>query len=172
MLNIVGTSHHYQFGAGTSFGDDYCTEENQSAFVDMLRILAVTLEAKILAEELNQQALEEVGKNTSVLQLVAKGLAIQHMFCDPDRGERVKLGIKSENEIRITAFPKRLSEAVVKKLEAESIKRREQEWLRRLVEAKSKNILFICGANHISTFVQLALGAGFKCRVAHANWIA
>lgn len=172
MLFIVGTGHHFQFGAGVSFGHDHCTEANQSSFAEMLRNLTMACRADILAEELNQQALAEMGRTASVVQLVATELAIPHLFCEPDRAERIVLGIMDENEIRISAFPKSVEEATVQTLVAESWRRREEEWLRRLIELKSKNIVFVCGACHVSTFVSLAMEQGFECQVAHANWKA
>lgn len=172
MLYIIGTSHHYQFGAGVRFGRSYCTEADQSALAEMLRDLAVSFSAEVLAEELNQRALTEVEKTASVMQSVAAELAIPHLFCEPDRAERVNLGIRDENEIRISAFPDKLDEAVVQRLVVESWRRREKEWLRRLVVAKTKNVVFVCGADHIETFVPLAQEQGFECKVLHANWEA
>jgi hypothetical protein len=170
MLHIAGTSHHYQFGAGVRFGPDHCTEADERAFVELLHNLAHSCAAEVFAEELNQQALAEVGKTSSVMQLVAATLKLPHLFCEPDRAERTALKIMDENEIRFSVFPKRLDEAVVQARAAESWRRREQEWLQRLVIAKSKNVVFVCGANHISTFVPLAQAEGFECKVVHAHW--
>jgi len=172
MLYIVGTGHHYQFGAGARFGQDHCTESDESEFAQMLRDLFTSAAADVLAEELNQQALEEVGRGKSVMQLIAAELSASHMFCEPDRAERVNLGIRVENEIRISAFPKTVDEEVVQTLSAESWRRREQEWLRRLDAVKSKNVIFVCGADHIATFVPLAQEQGFKCNVVHYHWEA
>lgn len=170
LLLVVGTGHHYQFGAGVHFGDDCCTEECEVAFTKMLRELTVAHGIRLLAEELNQQALEEVDKNTSVVQAIAAELSIPHLFCDPDRQERYDLGIKTENDIRISAFPKTLPEDVVQTLCAESWRRRELEWLRRLDAVKSKVVLFVCGANHVPTFVPMALAQGIAIKVAHTAW--
>jgi len=170
MLYVIGTGHHYQFGTGVRFGEGHCTEADQTAFAEMLRNLTTKLAIQVLAEELNGQALEEVGKTTSVLQLVAAERAVPHLFCEPDRRERGPLGIRGENEIRISSFPNRLDEEAVQTLVAESWRRRELEWLRRLDAVRSKNVLFVCGARHISTFVQLALDKGFGCTVVHAAW--
>jgi len=172
MLFIVGTDHNYQFGAGVRYGEDHCSEADQAAFAHMLRDLATTLAAEVLAEELNGQALEEVGRTKSVMQLVAAEGAIPHLFCEPDRQERRILGIRVDNEIRISAFPKVLDEHTVQALVSESWRRRELEWLRRLDTVRSKNVLFVCGAQHISTFASLAREHGFECKVVHAAWEA
>jgi len=172
MLLVIGTGHHYQLGAGVRFGDDYCTEEDAMAFANLLRELTVTHGVHVLAEELNQQALEEVDKNTSVVQMVAAEQAMPHLFCEPDRQERHQLGIRTENDIRISAFPKTLTEDVVQALSTESWRHREMEWLRRLDAVKSEVVLFVCGANHIPTFVPLAQEQGFAITVVHAAWEA
>lgn len=172
MLHIIGTGHHYQFGSSVRFGNYRCSAEDQNAFARLLRDLATSCVADVLAEELNPQALEEVGKTTSVMQLVAAELAIPHLFCEPDRTERAKLGIRDENEIRVSSFPNDLHESVVQSLLAESWRRREQEWLRRLVGARSKNVVFVCGSEHISTFVAFAQQQGVQCKVVDDSWEA
>jgi hypothetical protein len=172
MLYIIGTSHHYQFGAGVRFGQDECTVADQSAFTEMLYDVIASFGGEVLAEEANQQAIEEVGKKTSVVQQVATQKAVPRMFCEPDRAERVTLGIRNENQIRIAAYPGELEEAEVQKQVADSWRLREQEWLRRLEDVKSKIVVFVCGANHVLTFVPLAEEQGFVCKVVHADWQA
>lgn len=172
MLHIVGTGHHYQFGTGAQFGRDRCSKSDERAFAFMLRILASSVAAEVFAEELNAQALTEVGKDRSVVQALAMELSRDHMFCEPDRQERVSLGIKMENDIRISAFQESLDEDAVQELVVESWRRREQEWLRRLQPLRSRTVIFICGANHIESFVPLAREYGHECQVVHANWRA
>jgi len=170
MLLVVGTGHHYQFGAGVHFGGDCCTEADETAFAEMLRELTDAYAVQVIAEELNLQALKEVGKSTSVMQTVATALAIPHLFCDPNRQERQQLGIRTESDIRMSVFPKTLTEDVVQALTVESWRRRELEWLRRLDAVKSKRVLFVCGANHISTLTPLAQTQGFGVKVVHIAW--
>lgn len=172
MLYVVGTSHHYQFGAGARFGDRRCTEEDEAAFASLLREIATSLGIAGLAEELNRQALEEVGKQVSVAERIASALRIQHFFCEPDRSERVALGIKDENQIRMSAFPNFLPEDEVQELIAEHWQKREQEWLRRMEGLKEAKVLLVCGADHVSTFIPLASQQGHQCEVIHANWEA
>jgi hypothetical protein len=172
MLYIIGTGHHYQFGEGTQFGKDLCTREDEAAFVRMLRETTARLSIRVMAEELNPQAFTEVGKSASVLQIVAAQLALPHLFCEPDSSERDALGIWEENAIRVSAFPKELDKGVVQALIAQSWSRREQEWLRRLEETKAENVLFLCGSDHIPTFVALARDHGFESIVVDPDWTA
>jgi hypothetical protein len=172
QLHIVGTGHHYQFGAGISFGGFSCSAKDHIVFAKMLRKLATSVAAETIAEEANEQALRDVGSRASVPQLVAHKLKIFHLFCDPDRTERQLLGIHEENMIRVSAFPEMLNEATVQQLSAQSWRRREEEWLRRLNNIKATRIIFICGAEHIATFPALAVQRGFQVVVEHATWEA
>jgi hypothetical protein len=138
--------------------------------MQMLRDLSVSCSAEAIAEELNEQALQEVGSDASVPQLLARELNIPHLFCDPDRTERLALGIRDENSIRISAFPKDLDEESVRILIDESWKRREEEWIRRLRGLAVSRLVFVCGADHISTFAPLATEHGFQVSVAHRDW--
>jgi hypothetical protein len=172
QLHIVGTSHHYQFGAGASYGPHECSANDHAAFAGLLRKVAESSAADAIAEELNEQALREVGSNASVPQLLARELKIPHLFCEPDREERQSLGIQDENSIRISAFPKTLDEKLVQRLVEQSWKRREEEWLRRLDGLASYRIVFVCGASHVETFVPRAIEHGFHVEVRHADWKA
>lgn len=172
LLNIVGTGHHYQFGVGVKYGAYACTNEDQSRFKAMLSELAVLIGADAIAEELSEQAMSEVGCGASVPQLVANELNLSHLFCDPNRAERQKLGIYDDNFIRVAEFPKILDEPTVKSRIAESWSRRENEWIRRLRGLDASRLIFICGSEHLTTFVPLALQNGFDVSVVHKNWQA
>jgi hypothetical protein len=170
QLFIIGTSHHLQFGAGVSFGGHSCTVEDEAAFSNALRVLADSRGTDAVAEELNDQALREVQRLASVPQLIATELQVPHMFCEPNRAERRGLGIRDENTIRLSVFPKTLDESTVGRLVAESWALREREWLRRLTQLKATRIMLICGADHVKTFVPLARAEGFEVEVVHENW--
>ena len=170
QVHIVGTGHHYQLGAGFAFGGFQCTTEDQAAFLSMLRELVQREFLGAVAEELNQQALQEAGGSRSVPQALAAELGLPHLFCEPDRTERTQLGIRDENSIRISAFPKTLDATIVQRLAAESWRLWEEEWLKRLVRLNSSRTLFVCGANHVGPFVARATDHGFQVVVSHANW--
>lgn len=172
LLLIVGTGHHYQFGVLTRYGKYECAAEDHAAFAQMLRELAKSHTVDSIAEELNEEAMSEVGSAASVPQLVARELGLHHLFCEPDRTERQQLGIMDENSIRVSTFPKMLDEATVQRLAADSWQRREKEWLRRLSQLSGSRIFFVCGANHVVTFVPLALEHSFQVTVVHGDWEA
>ena len=172
LLYVVGTSHHYQFGAGIRFGEYTCSTDDQVAFSQMLRSLAVSKSVEVIAEELNEQALQEVGSKISIPKLLAQELRLQHIFCEPNRVERTNMGIFDENEIRISVFPNTLDEVAVQKLVKESWERREEEWIHRLSGIVASRLIFVCGSNHIVTFVPLVAERGFQPIVVHENWVA
>lgn len=151
---------------------DVCSSEDHAAFAQVLKELALSFDVGAIAEELNQQALEEVGSQVSVPQLVAAELQLPHLFCEPNRAERASMGIRAENEIRLSRFPDTLDEPTIKRLVAESWRLREDEWLRRLRELTADRVLFVCGADHIATFVPLARNGGVLVNVAHEDWQA
>jgi hypothetical protein len=74
------------------------------------------------------------------------------MFCDPDQSQRNALYAQSgisEAEDAQNGFPLR-----------------EREWLRRLEALlPNKSIVFICGANHISTFRQALSARGIATSI-------
>lgn len=171
-LHIVATSHHYQLGAGFSFGGFKCTVEDQISFENMLRMLVATESVDALAEETNRQALQEAGTAQSVIEILASELGLRHAFCEPDRLERTALGIYEENSIRLSVFPRKIEESEVQRLVADSWRLREEEWLRRLEKICASSILFVCGSSHVHSFVPRAEKHGFQINVAYANWEA
>jgi hypothetical protein len=171
-LHIIGTGHHYQFGNGTTFGGFQCTQACEDAFLSMLRICAVETASSLLAEELNVQAMHEAGCVASLLQVVARDLFLPHLFLEPDRAERVRLGISDENQLLMSAWPQKLEQSEYDRLVEESCSRREDEWIRRLRRLPASNTLVICGAAHVPTLCPRAIQAGFQIALIHANWQA
>lgn len=170
QIHIVGTGHHYQFGAEASFGACKCTHADADAFVGMLRQLIKQSSIDVLVEELNQQALQEIACSRPVVQSLAAELALPHLFCDPNRAERVSLGIQDENEIRARASFKSLPEQEVERRVAKSRDLREEEWWKRITFLDSSRVLLVCGANHVSTVSARAAHHGFQATVAHEDW--
>lgn len=171
-LHIVGTGHHYQYGSGRSFGGYICTDEDEAAFAETLRVVAQRVSADLIAEELNIQALHEMGADRSVPQSVASALHLPHLFCEPNRTERLTLGIYEDTAILVSAFPEQVSEAEFLRLSADSWRRREEEWCRRLCLSAAQRIVFICGSDHIASFPSLAETKGFIVTIAERDWKA
>jgi len=173
FLHIVGTGHHNQFGCGAKpFGGRSCTHAAAKAFESYLTNLAKTIGAKGITEELNNQALSEVDATISIPQQVARSLSLPHAFCEPDRSERETLGIKDENNIRGWAFLNNALESTIQCQIARHVRKREQEWCRRILQLSCSPILHICGRDHISTFPSIARCYGMEVQIVHPDWDA
>jgi hypothetical protein len=86
-----------------------------------------------IAEEISVEGL--LGRRT-VCDEVAEEENLSHILCDPTRSERQALNISKDNT-------------------PSDDKKRETEWLRRLVQSCRFPVLFVCGANHVCSFAQL-----------------
>lgn len=118
MVIVVGTSHMIQIAT--------------LELKPFLKRLCRKFKACAVAEEMNEEALAEQNCAASIPMQVANALRLSHRFCDPNRTELTKLGIRQENEIRISAFPSTLSESEVATRLAESHAKREGYWLEQL----------------------------------------
>ena len=125
-----------------------------------------------IAEEMNEDGLAEAKKSESVPQSIAGILGFPHVFCELNRQERLALGIKQENEIRISAFFNEKSEGYVEAALKDQFHRRESVWLDRIEAVGTWPVLFICGANHVLSFAALLQEAGVECEVLYPNWKA
>ena len=169
-LHLIGTGHHLQFGAGARFGGYACSAEDEKAFATFLAEAAQRSSAIAIAEELNRQALIEVGCQTSVAERVSSALGIAHLFCEPDRSERAALGIMDENDVRASLVFKKFNEEQVQAKISDHVRLREEEWLRRVAELGTGPILFVCGANHVDTFTALLDLHGLQVTIVCRDW--
>jgi hypothetical protein len=170
VLYIVGTNHQYQldFHSNPKSGQHTATEN--STFFRMLNELAASVGADIIAEELSKQVLQETKINASIPQLVADNINIAHLFCDPDSSERHLLGIKENNSIIVDAFFQNMGDADIQCAISENRLKREREWLRRLKQIEFKRGIFICGAHHANSIMNLALADKINALLIHDDW--
>ncbi|OGB35391.1 MAG: hypothetical protein A3F78_13345 [Burkholderiales bacterium RIFCSPLOWO2_12_FULL_61_40] len=168
---LIGTSHTYQYGAGNAWSKKApCSPEADEAFRNVLMAAVSTHALRGIAEEMNEQFLAEAKVTASVPQLIAKQLGLPHAFCEPNRRERVALGIEQENEIRVSARLNGRSEEYVAKALKEQFEKRESVWLQRVERLNAWPVLFVCGANHVSSFSALLAREKVFCEVLHADW--
>ena len=128
------------------------------------------LNVRAVAEEMSQEALAEKNCVASIPMQVASTLRIPHRFCDPNRTQRDELKILQENDIRISAFPSKLSESEVATRLAESYAKREQYWLEQLRGLNLWPVLFVCGADHVASFCDLLEQEAIVAHVAAKDW--
>lgn len=156
MIIIVGTSHTIQV--------------SDLELKPFLESLCQEFKVHAVAEEMNEEALAEKHCTASIPMQVASELQIPHRFCDPNMTERVKLGIRQENDIRISAFPCTLAEPEVAACLAESHAKRERYWLEQLRSLNLWPVLFVCGADHVASFCHLLKQEDIVVHIAAEDW--
>ncbi len=155
MIYLIGVNH----------GVQYQTEKNDPAQAKIILKFKNYLDQKIqelkicvLAEEMSQYALEKNHATKHIVKEISHKNQIEHLMCDPSPSERKKLGITS---------------ALVSVLDKEAKKyfpQREQFWLDKISNKLLKNVIFICGNQHISTFSILLKHNGVNIKVLSENW--
>jgi hypothetical protein len=158
MVIVVGTSHPIQ--------------TNDLSLTPFLERLLQEFKVCGIAEEMNEEALYENGWGATIPMRVARALKIPHRFCDPNREERVKLGIRQENDIRIQDWlsQSNLSDSEIQSMVMESHARRERHWLEQLNDFNVWPVLFVCGADHVPSFHQLLQQQGIATHIAAEDW--
>lgn len=155
---VVGTSHPIQTAdlELKPFLEGVCREFNVRA----------------VAEEMSEEALSEKRCSASIPMQVASALEVPHRFCDPNRAERGLLGILQENEIRLQAWSSNssLSNSDVAACVMESDAKREAYWLDQLRSLNIWPVLFICGADHVTSFCGLLAQHSIAAHVAANDW--
>lgn len=161
---IIGTDHRFQ-----TRSPDFAETQHEQ-FSAFLSATASANGVVALAEEHNIAALAESNIVESTVKATARALGLKHRYCDPDKKKRVDLGILQENEIRVSAFPNWLSEAEVQQRFEESMRAREAYWLSELIDFNSWPVLFVCGANHALSFLDLLRAHAFDGVIVSQDW--
>lgn len=160
---LIGTSHVYQLWDGPG-------KPTSLQFKCVLLNLCDQYAIAAIAEEMTVEALKEQDTSQSVAQVVCAQLRIRHQFSDAPPDVRKEKSIRQENDIRISAFFKKLSEAEILCEIRQSHAIRERYWLDKLRSLNIWPALFICGADHTGAFELLLRQNGFHVVVAFADW--
>jgi hypothetical protein len=167
---LVGTDHNFQRPVNGKH------TEGIAQFRIRIQELCLQYHLAAIAEEMSVSALAEYNLTESVAQQVCALLSLRHQFSDPpSREERYKLGIRQDNDIRAEHL---LSDSTQEQIEADVLARgrvpsdriREQFWLSRVQELDVWPLLFICGANHFTSFSALLKENGIQVVEAHTDW--
>jgi hypothetical protein len=167
---LVGTDHNFQRPVHGPHA------EGVAQFRARVRELCLQYHLAGIAEEMSLSALEEHNVTESVAQQVCASLGLRHQFSDPSsRAERYKLGIRQDNDIRAEHMS---GDSTQEQIEADVLARgsvpsdriREQFWLRKVQEFDVWPLLFICGANHFTSFTALLNANGIAVVEAHPDW--
>ena len=162
-IHIIGTNHEYQNGENV-------TKEDILSFKAYLEFICQQYSIKAIAEEMNREALSEVNQLSSTCESLAEELSIVHRYCDPDRTERKKLGIRQENDVRLNGFSSRMTEEEIRDLIRNENVKRENIWLKHIQEINIFPLLFVCGANHVNSFSKITSSSGFLCNILCDDW--
>jgi hypothetical protein len=168
MIHIIGASHSLQVWTDAKRSGESldARKETVEAFESYLADVAKSLKADMIAEEASDEWVAAHGHGaSSVAKGVTAKLGIQHLFCDPDTGQRRALGLKVGQELCTHAMTVSketgrewtdVHDTEIKK----QFSTREAYWLDRLnsCEPNNRSIIFVCGADHVDTF-QAALDA-------------
>ena len=119
---------------------------------------------------------EVIDVSDSVVSGIAVHLGIEYKIIEPNEQERIALGIESLNQIENSIFmefddnesPEASAESEARK--KSTFRTREKEWLKRLKAMQGKQLLVICGANHITPFCELLKNSYFNVVVECELW--
>lgn len=166
MVHLIGIAHSFEVCAAKPFRDSGLEIAGSSdiarQFESYLNKVVERLKPRAICEEYSEACLLGQLEVDDQAYLVAQRVCnlrseVTHVFCDPDQSERESLYAAhgtTETEDERNGYPIR-----------------EGEWLRRLLPHVSGGVvLFLCGANHISTFSQRLLSAGIHSSVICENF--
>ena len=151
MFHIVGTNHDLQHDGKpveTSRPEADRARARLRAYLLTLtrEIIAQSTAPVVIAEELSEWYLR-YKRAGSVAQAVAAELCIAHRFCDPDPGKRKALCLA---DLQDTCAADLL---------------RECYWLACLLDVAKHDVLFVCGAVHVTSFGRLLRNRGIPVKV-------
>lgn len=168
MAFLVGVNHAHQYPGHPN--------ANANGFSHFLRSQVCQHAIDILVEEMSKEALGAQRLEHSTVELLAKELGINHVYCDPDSGERATLGIPSYEELKAKrGIGRAVFEDDAKKLECDERALwplREGEWLRRAELLDAARPLFVIGPNHIASFSVRLRQERYTVTVLTARWEA
>ena len=139
---LIGVDHRFQrvgsFGLPPGVTDE---------FASLLRALAPEHQIRGIAEEMSIEGLGmHRSAGGSLAFLIARELGLPHLYCDPSKETRQRLGIGSDAD-------------------------REQYWLEQLRSFTAFPCLFVTGATHTVSFSRLLRSSGFTASVLFDDWL-
>lgn len=146
MIYLLAVSHDFQSGKDKNLSSKL--EKFVETFVEEQKI-------DVIAEEWSKDASGQNGFDKSVLESLASSLLVEYKGCDPTVEERKKHGyvFNERKPAPDDSFDYPLKLANWQKRKNEIDHKRELFWLKKLepLKANEKNILFVCGAMHLSS---------------------
>ena len=147
-IYIVGTNHELQHTARPKRGASKKVQMRRRDLQVYLRELVARNDLTLIAEEFSQQILDIKGAE-SIAKAVADQLGIEHLFCDPGVDDRVKIGLPTHGTEDCVPAEKERFDRI-----------RENYWLNCLADVLDRDILFVCGSDHVHKFCELLSNKG------------
>ncbi|MCP4137016.1 MAG: hypothetical protein GY754_38970 [bacterium] len=179
MIYLTGVDHLIQYK------NSIVPEETFEEFRAFLAQTVKKHSIDLIAEEFNREYLEEVYMSPeSTVETWAFLRGVEHRFCDPEKEERARLGIPYFAHIKERVMKKHgitknyiTDPGLRRQVEQETIEickfywpRREEYWYLKISDAALKNILFICGHEHVPGFKLLLESKGHSCEITTPFW--
>jgi hypothetical protein len=157
---LIGTSHKYQVPS--------CAAASKfQAFVEKV---GARFHVRAIAEEMSLEALAQKSAARTVCNEVADAQNLGHRYCDPNNAQRAALGVRDELDIRAQGFLANWSQEAIEIEIRESHIIRESYWLEQLLELDHWPALFVCGADHVTSFQALLKINGVSADIGARDW--
>jgi len=167
VVYLLGTSHAYQRN------NDSYEPSSIEKFRQYLKSVCQLYGIKAIGEEMSISALEENSCKQSIPAKFAKDFDnLPHKYCDPDRAEQERLGIKRSEYFRVQAHLNNWSKEKTETLEWNEDLKREPYWLCQIQDLNLWPLLFICEMKHVESFRKLLSVATFTDHIVNHTWEA
>lgn len=170
MIYIFGVDH---WKVQLPVKENDITELN--IFLKKVRDLCKKNIIDLIAEEISHDGLVANNIAQTHLASLAHKLNIEYIQCDPGLTARDGLGIKSRHkiaeELSLSWPPNEIDKAKINKKCARFDRQREEYWLKRIeiYDIKNKNIILVCGFEHVKHFAKLADNRGYLAEIVYLN---
>jgi hypothetical protein len=134
VIYLIGIDHQVQHAKNIDIA---------KLFSSYLEKKVTDLNVDIIAEEWFEELLEMNNVTSTIPQDIAKKFKIKHIFCDPNKQERERIGWKTKADNHL----------------------REKYWLDKIKNSSQKNIIFICGSEHLESFKKLIITEGYRAEI-------
>lgn len=178
MVYIIGIDHLVQYNGPL-------TRNILNEFRNFMISEIGRLDISLIAEEFNEEFLHDVFAATEgTAKSLAELTGVEHIYCDPDERERKILGIPYYADVKDMVkhrygikekiiFDNKLRKIIEHEIHEEVRKYwhvRENFWLETIKGKVQKNILFLCGYEHVPGFSILLASKGIDCIVIDPYW--
>ncbi|MFA4930941.1 MAG: hypothetical protein WC570_03710 [Patescibacteria group bacterium] len=149
IIYLLGIHHLVQWNNTLKI-----TEE----FIDFLTTKIGSLHVDLIAEEFSEEAKSRNNINQTTTEKVAEVLNIKHLLCDPSIVEREAIGYLTSQELREKFGSKSSFEGTDEFIKRKKFEKefmwpiREKYWLDKIKNKSFKNIIFVCGCEHLESF--------------------